>query len=175
MNANEVLKSVKVLLGMEEKPVVVNLKEFNLKDGTKISVDKLDVGGIVTIDGKPTVGEFELEDGTKIKTDKDGIIIEIEIWEPITPEDVEALNQSMKEMLKACEGRITKLEETIASFSSKLEAKEVEFKAEIDVLKDQPKADPIFKEKENKRELTSSEARVESILSLKRQRSGLKK
>ena len=58
-------------------PDVTALTDYILQDGTKISVDKLEVGGMVTINGTPAPdGEHQLQDGTVIQT-KDGAILEI--------------------------------------------------------------------------------------------------
>ena len=53
MNAKEVLKSIKALFSEmppeptpAPAPVVVEMKEYSLADGTKVMLDKLEIGGI---------------------------------------------------------------------------------------------------------------------------------
>lgn len=60
-------------------PVVqVQLIDVDLKNGTKLTVDKLEVGGVATIAGVPaTVGDYEAADGSIIKIGEGGIITEI--------------------------------------------------------------------------------------------------
>jgi len=49
--------------------------EHELKDGGKVTIDKLEVGGIVMIDGGPALpGDLELADGTKLTIGENGVI-----------------------------------------------------------------------------------------------------
>jgi len=58
-------------------PEASGLTDYILQDGTKISCDKLAIGGSVTINGTPAPdGDHQLQDGTIIQT-KDGLIQEI--------------------------------------------------------------------------------------------------
>jgi hypothetical protein len=51
--------------------------DYTLKDGTAVSIDKLEVGGVVLIAGAPAAdGEYELADGTKLKVSA-GAIAEV--------------------------------------------------------------------------------------------------
>jgi hypothetical protein len=85
MNYQETINKIKALfeIGMPvapdatANPDVSGLTDYILQDGTKISCDKLEVGGVVTINGTPAPdGEHKVQDGTIIKT-KEGIIQEI--------------------------------------------------------------------------------------------------
>lgn len=85
MNYQETINKIKALfeIGMPvspdaaANPDVTGLTDYILQDGTKISCDKLAIGGMVTINGTPAPdGEHKLQDGTMIET-KDGMIIEI--------------------------------------------------------------------------------------------------
>lgn len=50
-------------------------KEYELKIGGKVTIDKLEVGGIVVIDGSPALpGDLELVDGTKLTVADNGVI-----------------------------------------------------------------------------------------------------
>jgi hypothetical protein len=52
--------------------------EVLLKDGTPVMIDKMEVGGMVTINGAPApAGEHELQDGTKLTVGEGGIIASI--------------------------------------------------------------------------------------------------
>ena len=61
----ELLQEVKKLVFQEE---TATTPSYSLEDGTKIMIDKLEVGGIVTLeDGTPApAGEHYLADGTEI-------------------------------------------------------------------------------------------------------------
>lgn len=62
----------------EPTPAPVALMKAVLKDGTEVEVDKLEIGGVVTIAGNPApVGEHYLEDGTEIVLGDNGVIMEI--------------------------------------------------------------------------------------------------
>jgi hypothetical protein len=85
MNYQETINKIKALFEMAAptapaapaNPDVTGLTDYILQDGTKISCDKLEVGGMVTINGTPAPdGEHKLQDGTIVQT-KDGMIEEI--------------------------------------------------------------------------------------------------
>lgn len=68
------------------EPVQLEAKEYSLADGTKVMIDKLEIGGLVTLNDAPApMGEHILADGSKIKLDEAGAIIEIEADEPAAP------------------------------------------------------------------------------------------
>lgn len=95
MTAKEILKGIKALFAEMpqepapapapvQEPVQVEMKEYSLADGTKVMLDKLEIGGVVTINDLPApMGEHVLADGTKIKLDEAGVIVEIEAAEPV--------------------------------------------------------------------------------------------
>lgn len=87
--------------------------EYVLKSGTKVLIDKLEVGGKVTIKDESGIeqpapqGEHELADGTKIYLDENGTITEIALPEveiveaPIADApsvEVEAMKKKIMEM-----------------------------------------------------------------------------
>lgn len=82
MNYQETINKIKALFeigmpGMPANPDVSGLTDYILQDGTKVSINKLEVGGLVTINGTPAPdGEHKVQDGTIVKT-KEGIIEEI--------------------------------------------------------------------------------------------------
>lgn len=85
MNYQETINKIKQLfeaaapevVAAPANPIVAEMADYILQDGTKISCDKLEIGGLVTINGTPAPdGEHTLQDGTMIET-KDGLIVEI--------------------------------------------------------------------------------------------------
>lgn len=84
MTAKEIIEKVKILFTElttpPAAPVAAPLAapvvtEYDLKDGGKVSIDKLEVGGIVMIDGNPSLpGDLELADGTKLTVADNGVI-----------------------------------------------------------------------------------------------------
>jgi hypothetical protein len=94
MNPVELLQKVKALVFEDQMPADQSLgmypkdeekkKEFGgytLKDGTEVYIDKLEVGGVVTIEQETMspapAGEHELADGTVIVVGEGGVISEI--------------------------------------------------------------------------------------------------
>lgn len=79
MNYQETINKIKALfeIGMPANPDVSGLTDYILQDGTKVTIDKLEIGGLVTINGTPAPdGEHQVQDGTIVET-KDGVIEEI--------------------------------------------------------------------------------------------------
>lgn len=94
MEAKEILQKVKQYFNELAAPEVmaapmVEPKEYELKDGGKVMIDVLEVGGIVMIDGSAALaGEAELADGTKMTIGDNGVITAIELGtgvEPVEP------------------------------------------------------------------------------------------
>jgi hypothetical protein len=85
---NSILKSIKVLLGLEAAASPV----YTLADGTPIEVSELVVGGTVIVGDSPApAGEHILSDGQTIVVDENGVITEIrpvEVEAPEMPEDM---------------------------------------------------------------------------------------
>ncbi len=75
-NPIELLQEVKKLVFQEE---TMPAPSYSLEDGTKIMIDKLEVGGVVTLeDGTPApAGEHTLADGSKVVLAEGGVIAEI--------------------------------------------------------------------------------------------------
>lgn len=121
MTPIEVLNKIKGMFqeAGELQPAVPSVQpvamadEYVLKSGTKVLIDKLEVGGKVTIKDESGVeqpapqGEHELADGTKIYLDENGTITEIALPEveiveaPIADApsvEVEAMKKKIMEM-----------------------------------------------------------------------------
>jgi hypothetical protein len=85
-------------------PVLAEFKEYPLKDGTSLSIDKLEVGGAVQLAGAPAAdGEYELADGAKVKVVA-GLISELTaaVVEP-APEEMSTPAQMMAAIQKFAE------------------------------------------------------------------------
>ena len=86
----------------------VQLTEATLKDGTVVTVDKLEVGGVVKIGDAPApAGVHELSDGTKITVGEGGVIEAVEKEE--APEEEMQKPTDYSEQFAAIEQRFTDL------------------------------------------------------------------
>lgn len=95
---HSILKTIKVLLGLEEMPSPA----YTLADGTPIEVSELVIGGTVIVgDGPAPAGEHVLADGQTIVVDENGVITEIKGVAPVDlgepkPEDEPAPTEMTK-------------------------------------------------------------------------------
>lgn len=90
-------------------PVVLNT-EYTLKDGTAVTIDKLEVGGVALIAGVPApVGDHELSDGTKFTVGEGGVITAVVPIVPMVQSDVP---------VKTPEQLIIAIKETVAKFAA---------------------------------------------------------
>lgn len=94
--------------------------EYKLKSGAIVSIDKLEVGGSVTLNGEPAPdGEHEFEDGTKIVV-SGGLITEVKAEsQPSVEIEVEAMKKlpgmfsEMEQGFAAAKTDISELKSTI--------------------------------------------------------------
>jgi hypothetical protein len=146
MNYQETINKIKALFDMAApampdmaapaNPDVSGLTDYILQDGTKISCDKLAIGGSVTINGTPAPdGEHQLQDGTIIQT-KDGKIEEIsspaeeaqdqEVNTDMAAADMKTkmdeMSQHMADMKTKCAGYDNKFAEHQAAMTKQQEA-----------------------------------------------------
>lgn len=145
MDAKEILTKVKQLFSELTAPVVpaaaagtpppapAPATDYDLKDGGKVSIDKLEVGGIVMIDGNPALpGDIELADGTKITVGDNGVISALTPGaapaEPPTPpagEDMgakfTALEAATNQRFADYEGKFAAYETRFAAYETKLQ------------------------------------------------------
>ena len=92
MTANEILEKVRLTFNELVNPKQINaaapdastapaapmMTDYKTKDGATLSIDKLEVGGVVMVDGNPAnPGEYTLEDGTMITVADNGVIAEV--------------------------------------------------------------------------------------------------
>jgi uncharacterized coiled-coil protein SlyX len=96
--------------------------EYKLKSGAVVSIDKLEVGGSVTLNGEPAPdGEHEFEDGSKIVV-AGGLITEVKKAEgaPVVEVEVEAMKKlpgmfsEMEQGFAAAKTDIAQLKQIIA-------------------------------------------------------------
>ena len=132
MEAKEILAKVKEFFSDLTAPAVpathapVQLSEYELMGGGKVQIDKLEVGGIVTIDGAPSLpGELELSDGTKMTVTDGGVIAELESKEADTPAAPDA--NPANDMGAKFTAFETSANEKFASYETKFAAYEQRF------------------------------------------------
>lgn len=129
------------------EPVQLEAKEYSLADGTKVMIDKLEIGGVVTVNDAPApMGEHYLADGSKIELDANGIITSIEAAEPaapaVEPEIMAALVaptepvQMRDERVDALQSELTKVKQGFAQLVALVEA-----------LAETPAAEPLEPQK----------------------------
>ena len=107
----------------------VEFVEYTLDNGTTISIDKYEVGGMVTLaDGTVApMGEYILADGTSIQVDETGAIIEIASPKEDTMPEEDGSVQEMKD-------KIAKLEEELAATKVQCEEQTAQFAKQEDVV-----------------------------------------
>lgn len=179
MNAQEAILKIKALF--EDAPAEapmdapvetkVELMEYSLEDGTKVMIDKLEVGGKVTMeDGSnaPT-GEHELADGTTITIDENAVILKMDAPKEEKPEEVEAekekdmkynelaskfnellaATQNMQDKYNELEGKVKQGFESVASL--------------IEALSVNPTADPASKPNSFKAYVSTNDIKEQRI------------
>jgi hypothetical protein len=121
-NPIELLQEVKKLVFQEE---TAPAPSYSLEDGTKIMIDKLEVGGVVTLeDGTPApAGEHYLADGTEIILVEGGVIAEVKPKEVSVPEVPAQASEDMGKKKDA------QMEEQFAAIESRIAANEQSFSA----------------------------------------------
>lgn len=165
MNYQETINKIKQLFEMAApmNPDVTAVTDYILQDGTKISCDKLAIGGTVTLNGAPAPdGDHQLQDGTIIQTAA-GIITEISspaeeaqdqevnsdlamVPQPAaTPEVILApVHEKMAKMeadMSAITTKCQKLEETMANHGEGMK----QMMALVEQMAKAPMAEPIAK------------------------------
>lgn len=142
MDAKEILGKVKQLFADLTAPAAPAPapaaaadapKEYEIAGGGKCMIDKLDVGGIVMIDGAPALpGDLELADGTKITVGDNGVISAVTPGAAAPPappappsgEDMGAkftqLEAATNEKFTAYEAKFSAYEQKFADYDVKL-------------------------------------------------------
>lgn len=162
MNAQDAILKIRALFEdaqVEEPKEEAKLEavEYILEDGSKVMIDKLEIGGIVAnSDGSQiSAGEIDLADGTSIQIDDAGVIIEIASpEEDMVPEEAPAedMQQKMTDLQAEFQAKfdILNLEKEILADKLKdIEKKSKEgFTQVLNLISDMskvPTADPISK------------------------------
>jgi hypothetical protein len=117
-------------------------KEYDLKAGGKVIIDKLEVGGKVTIESEvetempAPAGEHELVDGTKITVDELGIITAVTVAsEPVVePAPAEPSEAELK--IAALEAELATLKASHAGFETKMAETDAKFSKAVSDLSD---------------------------------------
>lgn len=144
MDAKEILGKVKQLFAdltaapaptpaPTPAPLADAPKEYEIAGGGMCMIDKLDVGGIVMIDGAPALpGDLELADGTKLTVGDNGVISSVTpgaaappaSQAPTSGEDMgakfTALEASTNEKFMAYEAKFSAYEQRFAAYEEKL-------------------------------------------------------
>lgn len=147
-NINKIKESLKALFTFSEtkqvfvaegdiseiQTVEVKLETVKLEDGTPLNIDKMEVGGIVTLeDGTLALaGEYKLEDGTVLVIGEAGVIADIKKMDETPVEEAQIENAEVVETpeveteteevesedkMLLLEERISKLEAMIAEMT----------------------------------------------------------
>jgi hypothetical protein len=128
----ELLQEVKKLVFAEETAAAPS---YSLEDGTKIMIDKLEVGGMVTLeDGTPApAGEHTLADGTEIVLAEGGVIAEIKPKEvePKVEIEVDSASDEKKKEEEEMKKKIAEMEGKFSAYESNFSA----LKSDYDGLK----------------------------------------
>lgn len=146
MQAKEIIQKLKeqfAELVNQPSQTPIALMQSTLKDGTKIEVTALEVGGIVTIEGVPApIGKHELSDGTMIIVGENGAITEMKKEEKEMPpmvEDMGAkfsnLENSTNQKFASYETKFANYEMKFADYESKLNKATVMIEGLINLTK----------------------------------------
>lgn len=131
-------------------PTQVLNTDYQLKDGTAITVDKLESGGVVLIAGAPApAGQHELADGTKITVGEGGVITEVMAASQAAPEppaDYSKQFGEITERFNSFEQRFTQQSDTINQLSQSFAKQNEMLSNLVDIvgkLAETPTADPV--------------------------------
>jgi len=157
-------------------PADIEYKEYVLKNGAKIKMDKLEVGGkVMLVDdaGNETpapAGEHELADGMVIVLDESSVITEIK--QPEAPTE-EVVDEELKKKIAEMEAQIEDMKKGKKAQEVKMAEAEAKFSAAIKELTDvvlqliqTPSADATEKPKQSfNKVVPSKDARINNFLS----------
>ena len=122
------------------EPVAPEHKEYVLKSGAKVKVDKLEVGGKVMLvddagnESPAPAGEHELADGMVIVLDEASTIVEIK--EPQTEEAPAPAEEELKKKIEEMKAEIEKLGDYKKKQEEKMAEVETKFSQAIKDLSD---------------------------------------
>lgn len=108
--------------------------EYKTKDGVVVSIDKLEVGGQVVVNGAPAAdGELILEDGTKLSI-SGGVISELEKGEEVAP--VAEEQPMMKQDQKVMGNKFSEIEQSFASHKTEVEKLKTTIDSQAQTIKE---------------------------------------
>jgi hypothetical protein len=158
------------------EPAAPEYKEYVLKNGAKVKMDKLEVGGKVMLvddagqESPAPAGEHELADGMIIVLDESSVITEIK--QPEAPTE-EVVDEELKKKIAEMEAQIEDMKKGKKAQEVKMAEAEAKFSAAIKELTDvvlqliqTPSADATEKPKQTFNKVTmSKDARINNFLS----------
>ena len=163
------------------EPAAPEYKEYVLKSGAKVKIDKLEVGGKVMLvddagnEAPAPAGEHELADGMVVVLDEAATIIEIKesqapVEAPVeAPAPADALMKKIEEMKAEIEkmgGYTKKQEEKMAQMESKFSQALRDLSDVVIGLINTPSAEATEKPKQSfNKVVPSRDARIDSFLS----------
>ena len=160
------------------EPAAPEYKEYVLKNGAKVKMDKLEVGGKVMLvddagqESPAPAGEHELADGMIIVLDESSVITEIKTPEEVAPE-APVMDEEMKKKIAEMEAQIEDMKKGKKYQDGKMAEAEAKFSAAIKELTDvvlqliqTPSADATEKPKQTFNKVTpSKDSRIDAFLS----------
>ena len=162
---------------IEVEPAAPEYKEYVLKSGAKVKIDKLEVGGNVVLvdemgnESPAPQGEHELADGMIIVLDENSVITEIKTPEAAPVEEV--ADEEMKKKISEMEAQIEDMKKGKKAQEVKMAEAEAKFSAAIKELTDvvlqlinTPSAEATEKPKQVfGKVVPSKDSRIDSFLS----------
>ena len=157
MEAKEILARVKEFFNELTAPAPapaapaapVQMSEYDLKDGGKVTIDKLEAGGVVMIDGAPALpGELELADGTKLVIAENGVIAEVMAGEaPAAPEAPEMdMGSKFAAFETIANEKFAQYETKFAAYENRFAAQEVQLAKATKVIEELLKLSTLLAE-----------------------------
>lgn len=140
MEAKEILQKVKEYfadltapidpMAAPAAPAPMTPTEYELKDGGKVMIDMLEVGGIVMIDGAAALpGDIELLDGTKLTIGDNGVITAMD-----EPAETVATEEAPMDMATKFAAFETSTSEKFAAYETKFAEYESKLKKATKVI-----------------------------------------
>lgn len=122
--------------------------DYQLKDGTPVSIDKIEAGGVVMLNGQPApAGQYELADGTMLMVGEGGVISEIMAAAPAAPAvDYTKQFSAIDEKFAAYEARFTETTGQLNKLSEAFTKQSESLQSLIGIvgkIVEAPTADPV--------------------------------
>lgn len=158
------------------EPAAPEYKEYVLKSGAKVKIDKLEVGGKVMLvddagnEMPAPAGEHELADGMVIVLDESSTIVEIK--QPEVEEVVPAIEEELKKKIAEMQSELENLKSGKKKDEEKMAEVEAKFSKAISELTDvvvgliqTPSVDPTESNKQNfNKAVPSKDSRISTFL-----------